>query len=287
LNSVASDGLVRRARPLLGTIVEIAIPAELADKVDVAFEASFAAIADVHSSMSFHERDSDLGKIRRAMPGETIDLAPGTMTVLRAAIDLHRESGGIFDVAIGRHLVGAGLLPRDDIIHLSRFAGTMADIEIVDTSRIRLHKRLLVDLGGIAKGYAVDVAVAALVAAGVDYGIVNAGGDMRIFGDIAQPVTLQTGRGELIFAGTGLNCAIASSENTKSRKRIRGEIATPHVLSDGSWTIIDELISVTASSCMIADALTKVAMIDVALANRMLFPHGGRVIYSPQLMAIA
>src|SRR3546814_8701202 len=56
--------LVRRARPMLGTIVEIA----LASDDENAFEQAFGAIARIHALMSFHEGDSDLARIRRAMP---------------------------------------------------------------------------------------------------------------------------------------------------------------------------------------------------------------------------
>lgn len=43
--------------------------------------------------------------------------------------------------------------------------------------------------------------------------------------------------------------------------------------------MIDGLVSVAAGSCMIADAMTKIAMSDVPLADRLLEPHGGRVLY--------
>jgi FAD:protein FMN transferase len=280
---MTGGGLVRRARPLLGTLVEIAIPTER----QTAFEAGFAAISRVQQLMSFHEASSDLGRINRARIGEIIALAPETTAVLRTALELHQESGGIFDIAIAHHLVRTGLLPCDDIAKLGQIAGTMADIEILDDHCIRLHRRALLDLGGIAKGYAVDAAVAALIAAGADQGIVNAGGDMRIFGDIVEPVTLRTGHGHLIDAGLRSDCAIASSENARSRFQTRGSTVTPHVLSDGNSVIIDDLVSVTASTCMIADAMTKVAMIDLELAGRMLASRSGQVLYSPQLVAAA
>lgn len=272
-----AGGLFRRARPLLGTIVEIAIDCES----HAVFDAGFAAISHIHSLMSFHEPGSDLSRLKHAIGGETVTLSPETIAVLRTACDLHKASDGLFDVAIGRTMVARGFLPRDAIVHLNRFQGGMDDIEFIDQSRVRLNKRVLIDLGGIAKGYAVDQAVNALTQAGATRGIVNAGGDLRIFGDAPQPVTLRTGTGALLSLGDVSGCAIASSENSQTRRRSKGEIATPHIGRNGRAVIVDDIVAVNATTCMIADAMTKVAMVDAALAGRLLAPHGGRVIYAP------
>src|SRR5204862_7872477 len=55
---------------------------------------------------------------------------------------------------------------------------------------VSLDKPARLDLGGIAKGYAVDLAIAALKQAGATSGLINAGGDLRAFGDAAWPVTV-------------------------------------------------------------------------------------------------
>lgn len=274
-----AGGLFRRARPLLGTIVEIAIDCEN----DAAFDAGFLAIARIHSLMSFHEPQSDLSRLKLALADDVVTLSPETVTVLRTACDLHKASQGIFDVAIGRTMVANGFLPRDSIVHLSRFHGGMKDIEFVDHCRVRLNRRVLIDLGGIAKGYAVDQAIGALTRAGAAYGIVNAGGDLRIFGDMHQPITVRTGRGALLSLGEQSNCAIASSENSRTRQRSQGKIITPHIGLNGVTVVVNDIVTVNAATCMIADAMTKVAMVDARLANQLLGPHGGRVIYAPSM----
>lgn len=272
-----AGGLFRRARPLLGTIVEIAIDCE----DHAAVEAGFTAISRIHALMSFHEPDSDLSRLKQAIGGDTVTLAPETVTVLKTASLLHTASGGLFDVAIGRTMISNGFLPRDAVVHLNRFQGGMEDLEFVDQHQVRLKRRVLIDLGGIAKGYAVDRAVDALTQAGATYGIVNAGGDLRVFGHVPQPVTLRTGTGALLNLGEQSSCAIASSENSRTRRRSKGKIATPHIGRDGSPVIVDDIVTVSAATCMIADAMTKVAMVDAPLANRLLAPHEGRVIYAP------
>ena len=270
----ASDNLVRRARPWLGTIVEIGIPAEH----ESAIEAGFAEIARIHRLMSFHEDTSDLAKLRKANAGELVEVDADTVTVLRVAADLHQKTDRLFNIATGRQLVRTRFLPRVSADHLALFNGDASDIEIVDDRHVRLHRRVLIDLGGVAKGYAVDCAVAALQAAGVPQGIVNAGGDLRVFGDTAMPIEVRAAQGGYNAAFAVQNIAVASSENSRARRTVQGWIATPHIGRDNRPAIIDQTVTVTASTCIIADAMTKVAMVDPDLADRLLTAHGGQVV---------
>ena len=270
----ASDNLVRRARPWLGTIVEIGVPAGFKS----AIEAGFAEIARIHRLMSFHEDTSDLAKLRNAISGELIEVDADTVIVLRVAADLHEKTGGLFNIAIGRQLVRTRFLPRMAADHLAQFNGNASDIEIVGDCHVRLRRRVLIDLGGIAKGYAVDCAVAVLQAAGVPKGIVNAGGDLRVFGDAPMPIEVRAAQGGCDAAFAVQNIAVASSENSRTRRIVEGQIATPHIGRDKRPAIIDQTVSVTASTCIIADAMTKVAMVDPDLADRLLAAQGGQVV---------
>ena len=74
------------------------------------------------------------------------------------------------------------------------------------------------------------------------------------------------------------NIAVASSENSRTRRTIQGRIATPHIGRDDRPAIIDQTVTVTASTCIIADAMTKVAMVDPDLADQLLLAHDGQVV---------
>ena len=63
---------IRRARPLLGTIVQIQVEGLCETDALAALDAAFAEVARVHRCMSFHEADSDLSRIHRAAPGTII-----------------------------------------------------------------------------------------------------------------------------------------------------------------------------------------------------------------------
>lgn len=271
------DTLVRRAQPWLGTIVEIAVPKTSVDMVD----AGFAAIRHIHERMSFHSATSDLARLRSAAVGQTVAVDPLTVDVLAIAADLHKATDGLFDVAIGRALVRDGFLPGEFIGTFEAFDGKATDIVLLDTQHVRCDRRVLIDLGGIAKGFAVDRAVEALVALGVQTGIVNAGGDARVFGPVNRVVHIRSGHGSLDRALSICNGAVASSSNVRSRYWQGKSARTPHIGPDGDPVLIADVVSVVASTTVVADAMTKVAMIDPHLANRLLTAHGGAVVAMP------
>jgi thiamine biosynthesis lipoprotein len=266
--------MIRRARPLLGTWVEIALPSGY----ETAFERAFAAMSRIHALMSFHQPDSDLGQLRRAAAGSYTKVAPETAEVLSRSTELYHLTDGLFDIAVGRRLVLTGFLPRAGLPNLHHFVGTVEDLQITDDHHVYQRRIPLLDLGGIAKGYAVDQAVAALVAQDVPHGLVNAGGDLRVFGARSQPVSIRCGSGELLELGMVRDLAVATSANRESRRRRNAQVTTPHIAADGSALRIDGAVSTCARSAMTADAMTKVAAIDPDLAGRLLEREGGRVL---------
>lgn len=266
--------MITRCRPLLGTFVEVTVP----DAHTSAVDAAFAAIAHVHARMSFHQEDSDLALLRRAGAGEVVRLDAETIKVLALALALFEGSGGLFDVAVGSALVRTGFLPRGGIGRLADYRGTSVDLAILDDQHVRVGKRVLVDLGGIAKGHAVDRAVDVLLGLGVPEGLVNAGGDLRAFGDRDWSVALRDADNVARLSVAARNCAIASSANLLNRRRHRGQPQSPHIGAQGRAVLYAERVTAVAPLCAVADAMTKVAMADLPLAQRLLATYGGHVL---------
>src|SRR5215468_3944689 len=102
---------IRRARPLLGTFVEIAAVGQTFDAAEAAVEAAFAAVAMVHRLMSFHEADSDVSRLNRDAASGAVRVHDWTYELLQAALDLHRRSAGTFDISVAPALQQLGLLP--------------------------------------------------------------------------------------------------------------------------------------------------------------------------------
>jgi thiamine biosynthesis lipoprotein len=254
-----SDIDVRRARPLLGTIVDLNCRARDPDTLERGIEAAFAAVAQVHQLMSFHDPESDISRINRDAFQKPVRVDPWTFRVLKAAQRFSRESGGIFDITVAPTLSQWNYLPRNR--QAIDAAATWRDISLRKDRRVRFRQRLLVDLGGIAKGFAVDRAVDALVRSGVRSGIVNAGGDLRVFGSAAQQIHLRHPAQPVAVAGAIQlrNRALATSAVYFTQRRWRGRKVSP-LIHGGSRRPITDMtsVSVAAPDCMTADALTKV-----------------------------
>ena len=105
--------------------------------------------------------------------------------------------------------------------------GSWRDIILEDTGHVRFRRPLLIDFGGIAKGFAVDRAVEILKRKRVMAGIVNAGGDLRVFGSASQLVHLRHPKQPNRAAGAVRlrERAIATSGIYFARTKNRGVVA--------------------------------------------------------------
>lgn len=252
-----------RARPLLGTLVEIGAAGAALPALDAAMDRAFAAVQRVHERMSYHDTASDVSRLNRLGRGTTT-VDTHTWHVLDAARKVSEASGGRFDVSVAPSLVRQGLLPdHPELAPPDEDAG-WRHIELLEGNRVRLTRPLHVDLGGIAKGYAVDCAIAILQEAGLPAGRVNAGGDLRLFGDSPETIhvrhpTRETCLLPLCEARSG---AIATSATYYSRRLAHDTSVSP--LIDPACRqpfAAVRSVSVMADRCVIADALTKVVFV--------------------------
>lgn len=142
-----------------------------------------AVLARVVAQMSQWEPESDLSRFNRAPPGTWRVLPPEFAEVVAAALEISAASGGAFDPCLGRltELWGFGSAGPVDRIPADEDSGD-AERRIdhdPGTRRIRRGAGALLDLSGIAKGYCVDLAAEALLAAGVRHFLLEVGGELR------------------------------------------------------------------------------------------------------------
>jgi thiamine biosynthesis lipoprotein len=261
----------------LGTIVEIAAAGPPAA---AAIDAAFAAVLDVHRLMSFHELGSDVSRINMALAGEEILVNPHTHRVLRFARRVSAACGGVFDVAIGDVLVRHGFLPALPIEDAQPREATWRDLVLLAGNRVRWRRAGRIDLGGIAKGYAVDLAIETLQLHGVPSGLVNAGGDLRMFGK-PQPVHVRLPEAPGMLAPLGLfaDCALATSAAYFSSVDSDGGPLEPLVSRERRIGGARQCsATVVAARCMTADALTKVVRLAPDLAPKVLDSFDARAI---------
>jgi FAD:protein FMN transferase len=260
---VPADLNVRRARPLLGTFVEIAVTGAPPDKMEAAIDAAFDAVATVHRLMSFHDDGSDVSRLNREAFSGPVIVHPWTLEVLATALDLHRRSEGVFDVAVAPVLQHLGLLPRHVNEAPVRSAGVGEPFVIHSNGWVAFRdRRVRIDLGGIAKGYAVDRAVAVLRDRGIDQGIANAGGDLAVFGPLPEVVHVRDPRDptRAMCLVDVANAALATSGGRFDP--MAADVPTVNAVIDPRTAAPASLLGATvrAQSCMLADALTKVVM---------------------------
>ncbi|MFB9266152.1 FAD:protein FMN transferase [Bradyrhizobium erythrophlei] len=248
-------------------------------ETDAAIDAAFDAVAQVHRLMSFHERDSDLSRLNRETHVQPIRVHPWTFQVLEAAVEMHRQSRGAFDVTVAPALQAIGLLPGLDGDRVVAPEPRVGDaIALLPEHAVRLRAPgIAIDLGGIAKGFAVDRAIEALQGFDIPAGLVNAGGDLRVFGAAPYTVDLRDPRDPLRLLARIEMTGEALASTARRFDLVDGTLT-------GASAVIDPATSepavaivgatVRAPSCMIADALTKVVMISGTDAGDLLAHYG-------------
>lgn len=251
---------VERARPLLGTMVSVRACFADTATAHTAIDAVFAEIALVHRLMSFHEPGSDVSRLNREAAVRPVAVDGRTFEVLRLAQALACASKGCFDVTVGGRAVRAGALPRPPYATPPDPDASWLDVELIEPlGAVAFRRPLWIDLGGIAKGYAVDRAIERLRAAGARQASVNAGGDLRVMGTDPELVHLRCGTahpaalpvlevadGAVASSGSGLDPEVAPALHFDGASKVQ--------VPDGRF------VTVVAPTCMVADALTKVVM---------------------------
>jgi FAD:protein FMN transferase len=191
-------GTVKRLRISLGTLVAVEATSTSAAAAEAAVEAAFAALAQVGHRLHPHTADSDLARINNAPLQTGVAVHSSTCDLLNLARRLNTLTDGVFDPC----------LPSQ--------AGRLQDIE-VSMGQLFCHASVALDFGGFAKGYAVDCAIEALMSHGCTAGLVNAGGDLRVFGACTEPIFLRGPAGELTRIDLS-DAALAVSDADSQRR---------------------------------------------------------------------
>ena len=186
-----NERLVRRTMPVMGTLAELAVLDADPRHAHVAMDAAMRELRWVEQTMSRFRPASDIGRANLGAMRDGVLVAPETAFVVGEALAWAEASEGAYDPAVG------GLVALWDVTHrheppshdaVARLAGRRLH-RAVETGRrgaqhvLRFHDAdAALDLGAIAKGYAVDRAAGAMRALGVRHALVNVGGDLVAIG---------------------------------------------------------------------------------------------------------
>ena len=184
----------QRTIACMGTFVSIAVHDHNGECYSEAVDEALAEVRAVDALMSTFRPESEISSVNRAAGRESVRIDPRVAEVLRAARRMGEHSDGTFDVTVLPLLRTFGLRggtpgeePRRPSLRELRIARAQVDYRAIDVDPARPVAGLElsgaeVDLGGIAKGYAVDRAAEVLHARGVRQAVINAGGDLRVTG---------------------------------------------------------------------------------------------------------
>jgi len=240
--------------------------------------AAFEEQRRVEELMSYHNCDSELNTVNREAHQRAVEVDEATFEVLEKARQFSELSGGAFDVTIGalgelwRRAAAADTVPTEaEIAEAKSRVGYDKLLLDTNTRTVRFAAEgMRIDLGGIAKGYAVDKSVAAMKKRGAAGGMVDLGGNIRCFGRPPEGqecwrVGLQDpnvapdelGGSKLLLVLTLTDESVATSGDYRRFVKVQGSKES-HIIDTGTGKGAHKLVSDTiiASNAVTADALS-------------------------------
>jgi FAD:protein FMN transferase len=270
-------GCARIVEPLrvtesrMGTYVAITIGQTGNRAAKRAIGNAFRQFEAVETALSTHRDDSEISRLNAQgyLDNPSILLYDN----VRESLSFARLTDGAFDISVlpildlyESRFGDANRIPTEDEIRSELELVDYRKIRLLD-DRIELGEGQRITLGGIAKGYAVDLATEALIASGISSAIVEAGGDLRVIGskniDAEWHIAIQHPRdeGEYITRLTVPDMAVVTSGDYQ--RYYDGDREYHHIINPKTGRSATELISVTviAESAFAADALSTAAFV--------------------------
>jgi len=262
---------------IMGTFARIVVMAPDEATGQACIRKAFEAQKQVDQLMSYHRDDSELARINAQAYVRPVKIHAQTLAVLQKALEISARSQGAFDVTVG---------PRLDLEKRAAEANTPPSAQAIQEAlaKVGWDKLLLdpnestirftvpgmrIDLGGIAKGFAIDQSIRALQAHGALGAMVDIGGDIRCFGQAPpgkqhwaiglqdpQVAADDTDAQRIVLILKLTDLAITTSGHYRRFTVIDGK-KTSHIIDPHTGQGSDKLSSVTimAPDAITADAL--------------------------------
>jgi thiamine biosynthesis lipoprotein len=185
----AATDWLKREEAIMGTAIVCELWCETAAAGEAAIAAVMAEMHRIDRTMSPHKDDSELTRINRGAGAAPVRLSDEMTSLLTRAESFARLTGGAFDItyaAVGQlYDYRAGVRPTPEALARACRAVGWRHLALDRGARTVRFTRpgMRIDLGGFAKGYAVDNAARILRAQGIRHAMVSAGGDSRVIGD--------------------------------------------------------------------------------------------------------
>ena len=274
----ARVGAVRAVRAhasgVMNTDVGLTVVARDAEAAGRAARRAVDRLRRLEGQLSAHLPDSDITRCNRAAGRRSVKVAPVTLRVLAEAVRFGDVTHGAFDVTVGpliglwRACVREKRLPTDGELRAARDKVGYQGLRLNMKARtVRFAKPgMRVDLGGVAKGLAVDRAFRSLAEDGFPNALVEVGGDLYAGGrradgrpwrvGVQDPRVSKDGPAESVAVLAVKDRGVATSGNYRRYSMIRARRVN-HILDPRTGRPADVVDSVTviAPDCATADAL--------------------------------
>jgi thiamine biosynthesis lipoprotein len=189
LPALAHAEWFQREEAIMGTRVAVELWSEDAALAERAMDAVIAEMRRTDELMSTYKPESQLSQVNAHAHERPVQVDADIIEVVERALAMSKLSGGAFDITYAS--VGylydyrAHQRPSDRDIAAALPGVDYRQVQVDREARtIRfLRTGVRIDLGGIAKGYAVDRSIEHLRNLGIEHAMVNAGGDTRLLGD--------------------------------------------------------------------------------------------------------
>ena len=271
-------------RLVMGTFARVVVVAKDRAAAEKSIQEAIAQIIKVNDLMSDYKTDSEISRVNRDAVAEPVQVSEWTYEVITKSIEFSRLTDGAFDITVG---------PRVDLFRQEKKTGIAPTPEQIADAKSKIGYEKLVlddanrtvqftvegmrlDLGAIAKGYAVDKAIESARQCGAVGVMVDIGGDLRCFGRPAggkshwliglqdpDAVAEQSGGNELLMTLKVNDAAVATSGDYQQFAVIEGKRHS-HIINRATGSSAEGLSSVTiiTDNTTNADALaTSVSVI--------------------------
>ena len=187
LNNNKQSEPLSRSELLMGTTVSVKLYDNTDEKI---LDKVFNKVKELESTLSINENGTLVDKINEEAGIQPVKVDTDTYTVIKKGVEYSKLSNGLFDISIGPlvKLWNIGLddakVPTQEEINEKLPLISYTDIELNDKEQTVYLKRkgMMLDLGGIAKGYTADVISNMLTEEGVNSALIDLGGNLFTHG---------------------------------------------------------------------------------------------------------
>jgi FAD:protein FMN transferase len=275
--AAAAPGKLTYTGQAMGTYVTVWFWTDQESAAAKAAESVFAEMKRLDETMTTWTDTSEVSKVNAGAGKKPVAVGAETYAVVERAVDISKKSGGVFDISVGA-FKGVwkfdqdvdGTLPAEaDVKERLKLVG-YKDIVLDKKKRTVFLKRagMYINLGGIAKGYAVDKCAALLTKAGFKDFMIQAGGDMYVAGKKGKDpwiVGIRDPRGERdeMFAMMPIENHSFSTSGDYERGFVKDGTRYHHILDprDGQPAHASRSVTIRAKDAFTADAWSKVMFI--------------------------